>query len=604
MEKSKINDSYYDIENLLQYPFNPYLILKKRKSIRKSLLDNNNLLPVRIAILGGSTTYDIVQILELFLLNYGIRPYFHESEYGQYFEEIMYKNEKLLEFKPDIIYIHTNNRNISKFPNIKNSPKFILDMINEEFDKFKAVWDKISQDYNCTIIQNNFELPFYRLLGNKDSYDIHGRTNYILKLNSYMCDYAEKNQKFYINDINYLSSCWGLDKWSDPSTWYLYKYFCCIEAIPTLAFNLANIVKSIYGKNKKVIALDLDNTIWGGIVGDDGVEGLEIGQDTAIGQAYFEFQEYIKAHKDLGVLLSINSKNDYQNAIAGLNHPDGILNPDDFISIKANWQNKDFNIHEIASEINILEDSFVFIDDNPVEREFVKAQIEEIAVPPLDKIENYIKTIDKSGFFESTDFSEEDLVRNEMYKVESLRGKELQNIENYNEYLKSLKMKGIIEGFKKIYLQRIIQLINKSNQFNLTTKRYSQSEIDVILNSEKFIHLYGKLEDKYGDYGVVSVLIAQIINNIVHIDLWLMSCRVLNRGMEYAMLDKLVEQAQLLNISKLIGYYFKTDKNKLVRDLYSNFGFIKINEDQNGNSVWELSINEYQNKNSVIEVIK
>lgn len=605
MGKYSVDDISDTLETLLQYPFKPDLILKKRKAIKKTLLNKkNNLIQTKIAILGGSTTHDIIEILELFLLNYGIQLNIYESEYGQYFEDIMFNNEKLLEFKPDIIYIHTSNRNISKFPTIKNSSEIISAMLNDEFIKFKTIWETINHNHNCIIIQNNFELPFYRLLGNKDSYDIHGRTNYIQRLNSAMYEYAQKNENFYINDINYLSSSWGLDKWSDPATWYLYKYCCCIEAIPTLAFNIANIIKSIYGKNKKAFALDLDNTLWGGIVGDDGIEGLEIGQETALGQAYTEFQEYLKAHKDLGILLNVNSKNDYENAIAGLKHPETILDPDDFVNIKANWQNKDLNIHEIASEINILEDAFVFIDDNPAERELVQSQIDGVAVPPIDKVENYIKTIDKSGFFELTNFSDADLARNDMYKINFLRNKEQQNFKNYEDYLKSLNMKATIEEFENVYIQRITQLINKSNQFNLTTKRYNKNEVEAMLNDNSYINLYGKLEDKFGDNGIVSIVICKKDKNILHVNLWLMSCRVLKRDMECAMLDKLVEKANSYGISTIRGYYFKTEKNKLVKDFYNNFGFTRISENENDDSVWDLNIKEYKNKNNVIEVRK
>lgn len=204
-------------------------------------------------------------------------------------------------------------------------------------------------------------MPFYRLMGNKDCSDYRGRTNFISRLNQAFYDFAEKTEGFYINDINYLSADYGLKEWSNPSFWNMYKYAMCFEAIPYLAFSVSNIIKSIFGKNKKALALDLDNTLWGGVVGDDGVDGIEIGQENGVSQSYYEFQSYIKQLKSLGIILTVCSKNDHENAIAGLNHPEGVLKPDDFIIIKANWENKDRNIAETAAELNILPEAIVLL---------------------------------------------------------------------------------------------------------------------------------------------------------------------------------------------------------------------------------------------------
>lgn len=594
-----------NLKDLLKYPFESNYIFKKRKAIKNKLLEENSkFIPVKIAVLGGSTTHDIINMIELFLLDYGIKPEFYESEYNQYYEEVMFNNDKLTAFNPDIIYLHTCNRNISGFPSIKDSSEVISEKLNCEFEKYLNIWQKIQTDYNCVIIQNNFEMPFYRLMGNKDCYDIHGRTNFIGQLNLRMYEFAQNNKNFYINDINYLSASYGLDKWIDVSAWFLYKYCCSIEAIPQLSFNIANIIKSIYGKNKKGLVLDLDNTLWGGVIGDDGVEGIEIGNETPISQAYAEFQEYIKNHKDLGVVLSINSKNNYESAICGLGHPENILNEEDFICIKANWQNKDSNIYEICSELNLLPENLVFVDDNPIERAMVKAQIQSISVPKIDNIENYIRIIDKSGFFELTELSDDDLARNQMYKENIQRIRQQKTFESYGDYLLSLEMAATINGFDNLYLSRIVQLINKSNQFNLTTKRYTQKEVEEIAKIKNYVCLCGKLKDKFGDNGVVSALIAKKDADILHIDLLVMSCRVLKRGMEETMMDCLVEEAKRCNISVVRGYYFKTNKNSMVKDFYAKFGFKLISENENNDTVWELNVEDYKNKNKVIKVEK
>ncbi|MEY8335434.1 HAD-IIIC family phosphatase [Lachnospiraceae bacterium 47-T17] len=427
------------------------------------------------------------------------------------------------------------------------------------------------------------------------------------RLNCKFYEYAQSHDNFYICDVNYLSSSYGLDSWSNPYYWHMYKYAVAVPAIPYLSFNVANIIKSIYGKNKKAFNLDLDNTLWGGIVGDDGADNIEIGQETALAQTYSEFQEYLKLHKQLGILLTVNSKNDEKNALSGLNRPDNILKRDDFITIKANWNPKSINLTETANELTLLPESFVFVDDNPAERAIVHDQVSGgVAIPEIKEVEHYIQVIDKSGFFEVTELSTDDLKRTEMYH-KNIKRKQLQDsFANYEEYLKSLKMNGEIQSFIPMYISRIAQLTNKSNQFNLTTKRYSQTDIEKIASDSNRITLYGKLNDKFGDNGVVSIVIGKIDGkerDELHMELWLMSCRVLKREMEFAMMDKLVEKARAAGINKLIGYYYPTAKNAMVKDFYGLLGFTKISEDIKGNTVWKFLIpDDYQKKQFVINV--
>ena len=468
----------------LEYPFDNDYILKKKKSIKKQLLENDNFIEKNIAILGGSTTSDIKLILELFLLNQGIKPNFYESEYNQYYQDAMFPNPELEEFKPDIIYIHTTNRNITTYPIVGNSKEETNELLSNEYNKFSNMWDRLAQVYNCPIIQNNFELPFYRLMGNKDASDYRGKVNFITRLNLKFYEYAESHANFYINDINYVSASYGLEKWADNFYWHMYKYALAVPAIPSLAFNISNIIKAIFGKNKKAFVLDLDNTLWGGIVGDDGVENIKVGPEVPSGQVFSEFQNYLKEHKNLGIILNVNSKNEKENAIAGLNHPDGPLKPDDFIIIKANWDPKSKNIVDIANELNLGVDSLVFVDDNPAEREIVRRQVNGVAIPEIDAPEHYINILDKSGFFEVTTISKDDLNKSEMYKENAKRNEMLNAYADYDDYLKSLKMKATIKPFEAIYMSRIAQLTNKSNQFNLTTHRYTQAEIEEIANNK------------------------------------------------------------------------------------------------------------------------
>lgn len=591
------------MHKLLEYPFDSQLILRKRKAIRRELLADPNLIEKRIAILGGSTTHDIKDILELFLLNQGIRPDFYESEFGQYWQDAVLPNRQLQALKPDIIYIHTSNRNITDYPGPEDSAEEIERLLEQEYGRFVSMWETLYETYRCPIIQNNFEFPFYRFMGNQDAANIHGRVNFITRLNLRFYEYAQTHQSFFIHDINYLSADYGLERWSDPFYWYMYKYALCVDAIPALAFSVSNIIKSLFGKNKKSLALDLDNTLWGGIVGDDGVENLALGKETSAGQVYTEFQHYLKELKKRGILLTVVSKNDYENAVAGLKHPDGVLKPEDMIVLKANWEPKSVNLMEIAQELDLLPESFVFVDDNPAERAIIRQQVPGVAVPEMEKAEQYIRVIDRSGFFETTNFSEDDLNRNEMYKKNLARSQLKNSFGCYKDYLLSLEMRAVIRPFEALYMSRIAQLTNKSNQFNLTTRRYTQEEIDMFAHDPAYITLYGKLADQFGDNGVVTVVIGKINENRLDIILWLMSCRVLKRDMEYAMMDVLAEYCKKQRLTEIYGYYYPTAKNSMVRDFYEKQGFTKLSEDPDGNTIWKMDLSKsYIKKNDVIKV--
>ena len=587
----------------LEYPFDAEYIIAKRRALRRQLLaDGRPRIEKKIAVFGGSTTSDIVKTLELFLLDAGIAPSFYESEYAQYFQDAMFPDESLLAFAPDVVFVHTSNRNVTNYPEITDSEADVEAKLDAEYGKFTAMWESIREKFGCPVIQNNFEPPFYRLLGNRDAFDHRGRTRFLARLNERFAAYAASHEAFYVNDLAYAAADYGLRQFSNPLFWNMYKYAMCFEAIPAFAFNTANIIKSIFGRSKKALALDLDNTLWGGVVGDDGVDGIAIGQETGVSQSYYEFQAYLKQLKAQGVILTVCSKNDHQNAIDGLNHPEGALKPDDFIVIKANWENKDRNIVEIARELNILPDSIVFADDNPAERAIVRAQVPGVIAPELDAVENYIAAIDRGGYFEVTSFTADDLKRNEMYKNNAQRAAQQAAFADYGEYLRSLEMTAVIDDFIPVYLERITQLSNKSNQFNLTTRRYTVAEMESVYESPDYIRLYGKLIDKFGDNGVVSVVIGRVEGKTLDLELWLMSCRVLKRDMELAMLDRLVERCRERGLKTIYGNYYPTAKNGMVRELYGSFGFTKIAEDEEGTTRWALDVAGYEPKNHVIAV--
>jgi FkbH-like protein len=321
-----------------------------------------------------------------------------------------------------------------------------------------------------------------------------------------------------------------------------------------------------------------------------------------VSESFTSFQKYVKELKERGVTLAICSKNSLENAKLGFEHPDSILVIDDITSFKANWLPKHENLIKIAKEINIGVESLVFIDDNRIERDLVSSQLPTVSVPNIgNDVVHFIEHIDRSGFFETISITKEDIQRNQYYEKDKKRLNELATFDSYEDFLKSLDMRAEIMKFSSVYIDRITQLINKTNQFNLTTKRFTINEIKKISNEECYIKIYGKLYDKYGNNGLVSVIIGKIEDNYCHIDSWLMSCRVFKRGMELAMFDEFVNQCKENEIDHLIGYYNKSNKNEIVSDLYSELGFDLVSRKEK-DTIWKMNILEYENKNQIIEI--
>ncbi len=342
------------------------------------------------------------------------------------------------------------------------------------------------------------------------------------------------------------------------------------------------------------------------MIGDDGVEKIQIGRETPVAEAYTAFQEYCLSLQKRGILLAVCSKNDEEVAKQGFEHPDSVLKLEHISCFKANWEPKHENILAIARELNLGADSFVFVDDNPAERAIVEAQVAGIAVPNIgNEVSRYAAIIEEGRYFEPISMSQEDLSRAALYHSNSERTKFEAGFANYGEYLDSLEMSAEIERFKPLYLERITQLTNKSNQFNLTTRRYTLAEMEAISRDERYIGIYGKLSDRFGDNGLISIVLGRQEQQVLHIDLWLMSCRVLKRDMELAMLDALVEHARAADLVTLRGYYLPTSKNAMVADHYEKLGFQNVSTDPDSkNSVWTLDISSYTPRNQHIRILE
>lgn len=575
----------------LQYPVAVADILRKRRAIRKELLKQTNLVPTRIAILGGSTTTEVRNMLELFLLAQGIAPTFYESGYNRYSEDIQFKNAELWNFKPNIVFIHTTWRNISEFPDLLESEAEVEQRVRREMNRFESLWNKIHADLGALIIQNNFDLPQLRPLGNLEASQSFGRINFLLRLNSEFATYAKNHSRFLVNDVLYLSAQVGLSAWHGHSYWYNFHMALSPAGTVALGRNVAALVKAVYGKTKKCLVLDLDNTLWGGVIGDDGLQNLILGRDHPVGEAFLDFQRYIKDLQHRGVILAVCSKNDPENAKEGFSHPDSILKLEDFASFKANWNPKPDNIREIATDLNIGLDSIVFVDDNPAERALIIDQLPEVAVPNIGTdVSTFAEVLENEQYFEVDKLVRDDLSRLAYYSSNAQRCASEARFSNYGEFLASLEMTAEIAPFAPVYLERITQLINKTNQFNLTTRRYTSAEVEIIARDPNFVTLYARLSDKFGDNGLVSVLIGRVVGDALELDVWLMSCRVLNRDMELAMFDALIEQCQARGILGIVGVYIPSKKNGIVAGHYGNLGFSRMEGNADGRQLWSYAV--------------
>lgn len=569
--------------------YNTGELVRKRRGIKKFLSEKEGSGILKsILMLSGSTIGELAEQLDLFCLSRGIRLTISQGDFGRYYEDALYGSPQIDNKKYDFIYIHISSRNILNLPEPFEEKQAVEKKLQAEFTRIKQVVNILSEKYGCPIICNNFELPYYRIMGNREIWDSSGTINFINRLNVLMNSLAEENSNFYINDINYLAAYFGIKEWSSPSYWYRYKYAMCIEAIPLIAQNLSAIIVSLCGLNKKCIALDLDNTLWGGVVADDGSEKIVIGNDSPQGEAYTAFQEYVRRLRKTGIILGVISKNDESIANSAFERSEMVIKKEDFTSFVANWNPKSENLIKMALELNLGIDSFVFIDDNSVERDEITNNLDAVIVPALSKVENYINEIEECRLFEVTTHTKEDDIRTIYYHQNAKREEEQRNFSDYNEYLESLNMIWDFHNFEEVAFERITQLINKTNQFNLTTMRLSLEEVvKRATHPESYLCIQGRMTDKFGDNGLITVLIGKFAENALYIELWLMSCRVLRRNGEYKLFEYLKRRCQERQIKKIVGEYIPTKKNGIVKDFYKLLGFQLVKTNEIGKTKWE-----------------
>jgi FkbH-like protein len=411
-------------------------------------------------------------------------------------------------------------------------------------------------------------------------------------------------QAHLLLDVAALAALVGQSAWSAGRYWYAAKYPFAAAMIPLYADNVMRVVAAQTGRSRRVLVLDLDNTLWGGIVGDDGIEGLTLGSGNALGEAYSALQRMALSLKQRGVILCVSSKNDETIALdAFRNHPEMVLKEDDIVMFRINWDDKAANIKTIAETIELGLESFVFLDDNPAERKRVRDALPAVAVPELpEDPSEWLSVLQTAGYFEQTSFSREDQARAGYYKANAQRAAHMERIGNHDDYLRSLGMTLKVAPFDAAGRKRITQLISKSNQFNLTTRRYSEAEIAALESDHHALTIQARLEDIFGDNGMISTVICRQAGERLDIDSWIMSCRVLGRSVEDAILQCIVEEARTKGISEIIGRYIPTARNGLVRDHFEKLGFIRIGSEENGATSFRLDVKAYCAKSLPIHV--
>ena len=427
------------------------------------------------------------------------------------------------------------------------------------------------------------------------------RCNLITKLNQFLLNKTKENN-FYLLDIETLVYKWGLNQYRDNSKFFYGRIPFTLDFSNYFFSIVVNLISIASGKIKKLLILDLDNTLWGGVLGDDGPEGVVLGNDSPTGRAFLDFQRSIYNLKKRGVLLAICSKNELKNVKNIFKKNDKlILKFEDFVSIKANWNNKAQNIKEISEELNLGTDSFVFFDDNPAERNLVREHFPEISIPELDEDPSeYSSILLENYYFDIVNYSKEDLNRSKTYLKNIQREQLKENFNNIDDYLKSLKMYCEVSQFKHQNFDRIVQLFQRSNQFNFTTIRYSLNDIKkIIKNKNKFTFQFS-FKDKFSNYGIISLMVCSINNDSLMIENWVMSCRVLNRTLENFIFNKISKFCHKNKIRFLQSKYIQTEKNDLVKNLFKELGF-NVKKKNNKLTEYIFNIEKFKNKKTFIK---
>jgi FkbH-like protein len=561
------------VRNLASYALNETQLARLSAAIAERAhngADLSPLTPLKLGIVGNGTLDLIASTLTASAARHGVLLDWVKAEFGQTIQEALDPDSAINRARPDAVLLCIDYRAL---PDLA-SPSGVADAL--EF--VNALRQGFRRNGGAISIVPSFAPPPESLFGSLDRTLGQSLRGSLDSLNrAIVADVARSDDVLF--DVAALAETVGLGEWYAPQQWNLAKLPFSATYVPLYADHLGRLLGAMKGKARRCLILDLDNTVWGGVIGDDGIDGIKLAQGDAVGEAFLAVQRTALMLRDRGVVIAASSKNEDATARAPFrDHPEMLLKEEHFAVFQANWSDKATNIKAIAETLSLGLDSMVFVDDNPVERGLVREILPEVAVPELGEDPAlYARAILSAGYFEAIAFSEEDRRRAEFYQGNARRVALQAQAGDVESYLASLRMEIVFAPFDATGRARIVQLINKSNQFNLTTRRYGEAEIAALERDERVFTLQVRLIDAFGDNGMISVIICRPRDAVTwEIDTWLMSCRVLGRRVENMVLREIVANARARGIERLVGVYRPTERNAMVRDHYRKLGFAPV----------------------------
>jgi len=596
-----------EIRALAQHGLDVNQLNRLSKVISTAILNQeplDPLTPFRLAVLSNSTVDLIVPALVASAARHGVALEVIQPSYDQVPQEALDPDSRVNSSEPDAVLFALDYRALPLKVSL-NDTESASATLQGAIAYLRALRDGIKTGSNASCILQTFAPPIETLFGSLDCALPGTHRSIIDAINRDLADFVLDSGDVLL-DVAGIAQTVGIANWHNPQLWNMAKFAFSDEFVPLYADHVARIVAAIRGKSRKVLILDLDNTVWGGVIGDDGLEGIKIAQGDATGEAHLAVQRLALDLRQRGIVLAVSSKNNDEIARAPFQqHPEMLLKLDHIAVFQANWNDKATNIQAIAEELSLGLDAMVFLDDSPVERGLVRKLLPQVAVPELPEDPAcYARTLAAAGYFEAVAFAAEDLKRAGYYQDNAKRANLQKQVSGLDAYLASLDMTITFQSFDATGRARIAQLINKSNQYNLTARRYTEPEVMAVENDPEVFTLQVRLADIFGDNGMISVVICRPAHNGVwDIETWLMSCRVLGRKVEHMVLREILEHARAVGIHKLVGTYRPTERNKLVVDHYAKLGFSKVDEKDTGLTVWELLVENANPESAPMKVI-
>ena len=537
---------------------------------------------IKIAIIGSSSIQLLTSVLRALLTRYDLYADIYEGEYNGILMDVFDNTSKLYSFEPEYIVILPDYRDIEAYcPPMLADSESVNRSVNDAYEQYARIFERIHENLPQTqVLIANFVTPIFEPLGSLSSNYGFSKRSFYRQVNNALTN--NRPPFVFVLDVEELAEYLGKRSFINESAYYLNKSGFDLQYIGYYCDLIARQFEAFAGKARKCLVLDLDNTLWGGVVGDLGYDGVLLDPNDAEGEAYLAFQRYIVELKNRGIIISICSKNDEVNAKEPFEKNENmVLKLSDISAFYANWDDKATNIKRISNELNIGTDSMVFFDDNPTERELINEFLPEVKVinVPEDPA-LYTRALDREFVFEWTQLTKEDIGRIETYANNRARNALMETCIDYDDYLINLQMKIECKELSDTDMERFVQLTNKSNQFNLRTRRYSEAEIIGLQNENSYVLLTIKLEDRFSKYGIIGCAILKIDGDTCFIENWVMSCRVLKKGVENYTIEKIIDIAKKHGCSKVVGEFVPTKKNSMVSNLYDTLGFDLIEDTQ------------------------